>query len=186
MKGEPSTVGRTWGYVAFRGVAALLFGLWILFMPPRLATLIMVFGGYAFIDGVLTIVTALRDRGRERLWVPLLVGGSLGVAIGITMFLAPGLTGTALLNLIATWAVVRGLAHIGAAIRFRKVIEGEGLIALAGVLSLAVGIGLFVFSAGGALAATPWIAAYAIVVGIVLVAYGLRLRRRGLDGLTVR
>ena len=171
-------LARNWGFVVFRGVAALLFGGLTLFMPAiGLATLILVFGAYALVDGVFAVVSAIRDRRSEPRWVALMFGGLAGIAIGLITFFMPGVTALVLLYLIAGWAVVTGIAEIVVAIRLRKVITGEWLLVVAGVLSVVVGVLLGLFPGAGALAVTLWIGAYALVLGVMLVALGLRLRR---------
>lgn len=173
-------LARNWWLVALRGVAALLFGLLTLFNPAvTLAALVLLFGAYALVDGVFTIVSALANRHGESHWVALLVGGVLSVALGVLTFLMPGVTAVVLLYCVAAWAIVTGGAQIAAAIRLRKVITGEWLLALAGVLSVAFGLVLVVFPGAGALAVALWIGAYAIVLGIVLIAFAFRLRSWG-------
>ena len=73
--------------------------------------------------------------------------------------------------------LVTGVMEVAAAIRLRKQITGEWVMALGGALSIVVGILLAVFPGPGALAVVIWIGAYAIVFGILLIALGLRLRK---------
>jgi uncharacterized membrane protein HdeD (DUF308 family) len=99
---------------------------------------------------------------------------SLGA--GIITFLMPGITALTLLFVIAAWAIVRGIFEIVAAVRLRHVIKGEWLLGLAGALSIAFGVFLIAFPGAGALAVVWWIAAYAIVLGLMLVALGFRAK----------
>jgi uncharacterized membrane protein HdeD (DUF308 family) len=171
-------LARNWSLVVLRGVAAVLFGLLTLFMPAiSLAVLILLFGAFAFVDGVFTIVSAIRDRRGDSQWVALLIGGILGVGVGIVTLLMPDVTALVLLYLIAAWAIVTGVAEIVAAVRLRRIITREWLLVVAGVISVAFGVLLVAFPSAGALAVTLWIGAYAFVLGIVLIALGLRLRR---------
>jgi uncharacterized membrane protein HdeD (DUF308 family) len=171
---------RNWGMIALRGVAALLFGLLTLFRPAvSLAALILLFGVYALADGVFTIAAAITNRRGQPHWVALLVGGVLGVAAGILTFLYPGVTALVLLYFIAAWAIVRGVAEVVVAIRLRKVITGEWLLILAGVLSVVFGFVLVAFPGAGALAVVLWIGAYATVLGVLLLALAFRLRSWG-------
>ena len=75
--------------------------------------------------------------------------------------------------------MVTGVLQVLAAIRLRREIHGEWLLALGGVLSVLFGIALVVWPASGALALVVLIGAYAVVFGVVLIALGLRLRRLG-------
>lgn len=174
------TLTRNWGWVALRGVVALLFGI-LTFINPAitLTVLVLFFGAYAFVDGVLAVISAIANRRGERHWVSLLIGGLIGIAAGLVTFFLPAITATALLILIAVWAVLLGIAEIVTAIRLRKVLRGEWLLALAGVLAVALGVLLIAFPVAGALAAVLWIGAWATVSGILLLILAFRLRRAG-------
>jgi uncharacterized membrane protein HdeD (DUF308 family) len=168
---------RNWWLVVLRGVAALIFGVLTIFYPgASLAVLVIFFGAFALVNGLFVIAAAVSNRKGEPRWVSLLVSGVLGVAIGVITFFMPVLTGLALLYLIAAWAIITGIGEISAAIRLRKLITGEWMLVLAGVLSVAFGVILFVFPGAGALAVALWIGAYAILFGILLIGLGIRLR----------
>jgi uncharacterized membrane protein HdeD (DUF308 family) len=171
---------RNWGWVALRGVAALVFGLLTLFNPGiTLAVLVLFFGAYALADGVLRVISAIANRRGEPHWVAILVGGLAGIVVGVGTFLMPGVTALVLLYFIAAWAILTGAAEIATAIRLRKVMTGEWLLALAGVISVLFGVLLIARPGAGALAVVLWIGAYAIVFGIMLIALSLRLRAWG-------
>lgn len=170
-------LARNWRFIVLRGLAGLVFGLLVLFSPAiGLAALIVLFGAYALVDGVFAMVSAIVHRRDERGWGALLLGGAVGVAIGIFTILMPNVTALVLLYLIAAWAVVTGVVEIAAAVRLRKVITGEWALMAAGLLSVVVGVVLSLFPGAGALAVTLWIGAYAFVLGLMLVALGVRLR----------
>ena len=167
---------QNWWVLALRGVVGILFGI-ITFVWPgiSLAALVFLYGAYAFADGVLAIVTAVRRRGADRWWL-LLLQGIVGIGAGVVTWLWPGITALALLAIIAAWALMGGALQVAAAIRLRKVITGEWLLVLSGVLSIALGILLVAFPGPGALALVIWIGAYAFVFGILLLVLGFRLR----------
>jgi uncharacterized membrane protein HdeD (DUF308 family) len=170
-------LARNWGWVALRGVAALIFGLLTLFNPViTLATLVLLFGAYALVDGVFAVVSAVANRRGEPHWVSLLISGVVGIALGILTFVMPRITALILLYFVAWWAIFIGGSQIIAGIRLRKLITGEWLLIVAGVLSLVFGLLLFLWPGAGALAVALWIGAYAAVFGVVLIALALRLR----------
>jgi uncharacterized membrane protein HdeD (DUF308 family) len=176
---DVDSLSRNWWAVSLRGLAGILFGIITFFAPAiSLAALVLLFGAYALVDGVLAIVTAVRRRGADRWWL-LLLEGLVGIAAGVLTFMWPAITAVALLYLIAAWALVTGAFEIAAAIRLRKAISGEWLLALSGVFSIALGVLLVLFPGPGALAVTIWIGAYAFVFGALLFALGLRLRGLG-------
>ena len=180
------TLTRYWWAVVLRGVAAVLFGLMALIWPGiTVIVLVALFGAYALVDGIIGLGTAVfggRQRGR-RGW--LVVEGIAGVLAGIFTFAWPGVTALVLLWLIAAWAVVTGVLEIVAAVRLRREIQGEWLLALSGVISVLFGILLAVWPAAGALSVVFVIGIYAIVFGVALVGLGLRLRRLRRDTGTV-
>jgi uncharacterized membrane protein HdeD (DUF308 family) len=109
----------------------------------------------------------------------LLLQGLVGVAAGVVTLLWPGITALALLYVIAAWALITGALAVAAAIRLRKAITGEWLLALSGIASIGLGVVLILFPGAGALAVVLWIGAYAFVSGALLIALGLRLRSWG-------
>jgi uncharacterized membrane protein HdeD (DUF308 family) len=169
-----------WWTFAVQGIAAILFGLLTFLWPGiTLTALVLLFGAYALIDGVLSVVAAVtRERARGPWWA-LILKGVLGIiAAGVTV-IVPGLAALALLYVIAAWALVTGAFEVAAAIKLRKYLEKEWLLALAGVLSMVFGILLMVFPGAGALALVLWIGAYMFVSGCLLAVLGLRLRTWG-------
>lgn len=168
---------RNWRLVVLRGVVAILFGILTFFNPAiTLAVLVLMFGAYALVDGIFLVASAIANRHGEPRWVALLIGGLVGAAIGIVTFFWPGLTAVALLAVIATWSIVTGVAEIVAAIRLRKEITNEWFFIVAGIVAVAFGAMLFYAPGAGALAMVFWIAAYALVSGVLLIAFGFKLR----------
>ena len=168
------TLARNWWALALRGFAAVLFGLLTFFLPGiTIATLVLLFGAYALVDGLFNIVAFFRVASHH--WA-LLVEGVIGIIAGILTFTWPAITEIALLFLIAFWAIFTGVFEIVAGIRLRKVNANEWLLLLMGVLSTLFGL-LILFAPGaGALAIVLWIGAYALMFGIVLLALAFRLR----------
>jgi uncharacterized membrane protein HdeD (DUF308 family) len=178
------TILDRWWLLTLRGAAAIIFGV-LTFVAPlaSLFVLVLLFGAYALVDGVLYLFLAFRGAKRGERWGSLVVAGITGLGAGIVTFLWPGISALALLFLIAGWAVVTGAASIFAAVRLRKQIRGEWLLAISGVLSIAFGVLIALFPGPGALAVVIWIGAYAVVFGGILVALSLRLRSlRGAAG----
>jgi uncharacterized membrane protein HdeD (DUF308 family) len=171
---------RNWGFIALRGVLALLFGVLTLLQPGiALLALLVVFGVFALVDGALLIGAAVARRGKGRHWVTPLLGGLLGIGIGVLTLLSPGVTALALLFLIAAWAIVRGTVEIATAYRLRKQITGEGALMAAGVLSVVFGVVVAIFPGAGALGIVLWIGAWATLSGILLLVVAFQLRSWG-------
>ena len=158
----------SWSALALRGVLAIIFGLLVFAWPGiSLWVLVLFFGANALIDGVLAIVAAVRGSASGARWWGMLLQGILGIATGIITFLWPGLTALVLLYFIAAWAIVIGVFEIVAAIRLRKEIQGEWLLALRGVLAIVFGVILFANPGAGALALVWLIGAFSIALGVL-------------------
>ena len=167
----------SWSALALRGVLAIIFGLLVFAWPGiTLWVLILFFGAHALVDGVLAIVAAVRGSASGARWWGMLLQGILGIATGIIAFVMPGLTALVLLYLIAAWAIVIGVFEIIAAIRLRKEIEGEWLLALRGMLAIIFGVILFASPGAGALTVVWLIGVFSIVIGVVELILAFRLR----------
>jgi len=170
-------LARNWWALALRGLFAVLFGIAAFAWPGiTLGALVLLYGAYAFVDGVFALAAALAGGTEGRPWWALLLEGLFGIAVGIMTIFWPGITALALLYLIAAWAVVTGVFEIVAAIRLRSEIRGEWLLALSGVLSVLFGLALVINPGAGALAMVWLIGAYAIVFGVLMIVLGFRLR----------
>jgi len=112
----------------------------------------------------------------------LLLEGIIGILAAVATVLWPTITALALVYIIGAWAILTGVAEIGAAIRIRRHVTGEWLLAIAGVLSILFGVLIVAVPLAGALVITLWFGAYAFLFGIVLLGLGFRLRhwRHGL------
>jgi uncharacterized membrane protein HdeD (DUF308 family) len=174
------TLRRNWWLLALRGLAAVVFGLFAFAWPGlTLITLVWLFGAFALVNGILSLTLAANaPKGYPR-FGSLMLGGLLGILAGLLTFVMPGITALGLLILIAVWAMVTGILEIIAAIKLRKEITNEWLLALAGLASLAFGIVLLLQPGAGALVLIWWIGAYALVFGILLFVLAVRVRRWG-------
>jgi uncharacterized membrane protein HdeD (DUF308 family) len=163
-----------WWAFALRGLAAVIFGVLAFIWPEvTLTVLVLFWGAYALVDGVLALIAGIRST-QDR-WIHMFEG-MVGIVAGVLAFVWPGLTALVLLYIIAAWALITGVLEILAAIRLRRVIENEWWLALGGVASVLFGIVLIAAPGAGALAVIWLIAAYAIVFGVLLIALAFRLR----------
>jgi uncharacterized membrane protein HdeD (DUF308 family) len=172
-----ASLSENWSIVALRGVAAIIFGVLALAMPGiTLLALVLLFGGYAIVDGVLNIISAVRGREGRAPWWLLLIEGLVSIAAGVAAFVLPGLTALVLVYIIGAWAIVTGVLEVFAAVRLRREIKNEWWLALSGVLSIVFGALVMYAPGAGALAIVLWIGAYSIVFGALLLGLAFRLR----------
>lgn len=171
------SLSQNWWLVVLRGVLGILFGLAAFVWPGiTLLTLIVMFGVYAIVDGLLAVVSGLSKTKESPRWWTFLVEGLLSIGAGVVALLWPGLTTLVLIYMIASWAVFTGILEVVAAIRLRHEITNEWMLALGGLISVALGLLLFFQPAAGSLAIVWIIASYAVIFGALLVILGFRLR----------
>ena len=109
-------------------------------------------------------------------WWMLLVRGIAAVLFGLIALLWPGLTAYALLIAFGAFALVDGVFSIVAGFR-RKGSDDQWWIWLAeGALSIIIGLMAFFWPVATALAFVFWIAAWAIVAGLLRIIAAIRLR----------
>ncbi|NDJ36468.1 MAG: HdeD family acid-resistance protein [Chloroflexi bacterium] len=171
------TLSRFWWVPVLRGVAAIIFGILALVLPGiTLLALVFMFAAYAVIDGVLSAITGFQARGTNDRWWLGIIEGIVGIVAGVLAFIWPNITAFVLLIFIAAWAIITGIIEIAGAIRLRNEIEGEWLLAIAGVLSIALGVLLFLFPGPGAVGLVWMIGLYAIMFGVTQIVLGILLR----------
>jgi uncharacterized membrane protein HdeD (DUF308 family) len=167
-----------WWLFLVRGILALALGILMpLFPGAAIYTLAILFGAYAFVDGVVAIAAAVRSNHADGNWIWLLAEGVLGVIVGVITFFYPGITALWLVYLFAAWALLTGVLAIATAIRVRQSVAGEILTILLGVLSIVAGIVIFFVPAAGVVAIAWTIGVYAFLAGIFLIGLAFRLRR---------
>ncbi len=184
---NPFAIGRSeiawlidsWWLVLLRGIAAILFGV-LTFLWPGISvlSLTLLWGAYAFVDGIFGIATAFASKRTEassRWWMGLV--GLLGVLAGLLTFYAPAITTLGLLIYFAAWLISTGVLQIIGAIRLRKVIRDEWLLGLTGVLSILLGVALIAYPLAGALSIAWMIGVFAVAVGVFYIGLSLRLKR---------
>ena len=102
-------------------------------------TLVLFWGAFTLVDGVLALAHAIMgDNKGSRWWLALI--GVLGIVVGLLTFMMPGVTALVLLFFIAGWAIALGVFQIVGAIRLRKEIDNEWWLVLGGVLSVLFGV----------------------------------------------
>ncbi len=171
-------IGKNWWMFVLRGVLAVLFGVFTFINPAvSLATLILVYGAYALVDGVTAVLGAFTNRRADSgfPWSVLLIG-LIGVAAGIGTFMYPGVTALILLYFISAWFIVRGVFEIVLAVQLRKEIEGEFWLGLAGLFSVLFGLWLYLRPGAGALAVLWMIGIFAILMGLMFILLGFKLK----------
>jgi len=175
----PAETGHWWA-LALRGAIAILFGLAALVRPGiALEALILLFGAYALVDGVFSIIGVFGGtRSGTPRWL-LLIEGVVSILAGLVAFVLPGLTAVVFLYLIAAWAIITGISEIAMAIRLRQEIRGEWALIVGGAFSVLFGVILAVVGPVVGLVSLIWlIGIYALTFGILMLITAYQVRGR--------
>jgi uncharacterized membrane protein HdeD (DUF308 family) len=161
-----------------RGAIAILFGVLAMLWPGlTLIALVALFAAYALLSGAVSIAAAFKIRHADRKWwLPLLLG-VISVVAGVYAVMAPSLTALVLVLVMGVNAILTGALDIAMAVRLRKVLRGQWLLLLGGVVSVLFGVLVIANPGAGALALVWLISVYAIVTGVLLFSLGLRTWR---------
>jgi uncharacterized membrane protein HdeD (DUF308 family) len=175
-------LARFWWLLLLRGVLAILFGICAIAWPGlTIVTLVMLFAAYAFVDGVFDVVHVIGHHKEIENWGLVLIEGLFGILFGVLTFMTPALTtlvgGVIIAFYIAAWAIVTGAMRIVMAVRLRKEIEGEWLLGLSGAVSILFGVVIMARPTVGVLAMLYVVAAWAILLGVILIALAIKARK---------
>ena len=172
-----SSITSNWWLAALRGALAVVFGV-VAFMWPGITfeVLVLLFGAYAFVDGILVLSFGLLAASDGQQFWPLVLGGILGITLGVLTFAQPAAVALSLVYVVGAYAMVTGLLEIVAAIRLREYISTEWLLGLSGVLSIVFGVLVAAQPNTGAVALVYLFGFYTILAGITEIGLGLRMR----------
>jgi uncharacterized membrane protein HdeD (DUF308 family) len=166
----------------------VLFGLAALFPWPLRNepdfVLVVYFGAYALVDGILALVAGIRGSV-SRMW-PLLVEGVLGVLAGFISFFGPVLeVPNFYLYVIAAWAILTGILEVAMAISlgreidpsFWREIDPSIFMGYGGVFSLLFGVLVAAAASGGVDSYVyPLVVLYGPIFAFSLIKLGVRVR----------
>ena len=156
--------------LAFRGLAALAFGVLTLVWPGLTLTgFLVLFGVFVLLDGLGAFAALIGSNpvARSHRWWYLL-HGCLGVAVGVITLAWPDLTALALLYLIAAWALIAGAVGLVMAMRDRTRETHRWRDVVSALLAILFGALLVIFPGTGALAITWLIGWWAVIAGVFL------------------
>jgi uncharacterized membrane protein HdeD (DUF308 family) len=170
-------VSRTGWILVFYGIISILFGISALLWPGKTAVAIAwAFGVMAVAEGIISVFALFqRHVAVSRGWLVLYALASL--LFGVLAIMHPVAVLNVLLIFIAAWLIVAGVYRIIFAIRVRKEITGEWMIALSGVLAILLGVLFAAYPAAGLLTLAVWIGAAALVYGVLQLIAGVKVYR---------
>ena len=156
--------------LAVLGISSILFGVAAVVWPAiTLVALVILFGAYVAVAGVLSLIAAV-DAGSHHLpWWPALLIALVDLGAAAVVLTQPGLTAISLVYVVAFWAIFKGGFEI-----VTSLVTARFLWLVAGVLALIAGFVLLSNPQLGALALVLVIGISAIARGVILLVEAIR------------
>ena len=169
-------VKRAWWAFVVGGIAMAVFGL-MAFANPGVALFVLAtfFAASLLVDGLSNIIGSLQNREKDGWWILLLMG-LLGAAVGGYALFNPPLSIMAFILIVAFEAMVLGVFLIMLGYKVRKASSREWVLYLAGALSFLFGFLVIANPVTGSRTVVYMIASWSLVIGVLKVAFGFRVR----------
>ena len=168
-----------WKVLVARGAAALVFGVLAMAWPLETATaLALLWGVWAIADGVGSLAQGFwPGAGSGSRWL-LVAMGAIALIAGIVAVTSPKVTAVALTWILGIWLIARGIFELAAAAMSSTTVP-RGLLALAGLVDLLLGV-LFAVNPGKSAVGIAFVLGLvAFAWGVVFLLVGLWVRREG-------
>ena len=171
------SIGRSWWVFLLYGIAAVVFGLIAIMRPMEAAAaLAWAAGVMALVEAGIGIVALFnKDAPVSKAWLAFYI--LVSIVFGVMAVMFPLAMAGSLVLVLGVWLIIAGIFRIVFAIRVRKEIVGEWLIALSGVLAIVLGIAFLRNPAIGLFTTAIWIGAGALAYGVLQVFAGFRFRK---------
>lgn len=170
--------GIAWWDILLRGLITIVFGIALFFWPGlSLKIFIILFAGFAFMDGVLLIVQSVSIK--DSYWWVRLLHGLLGIFAAMFAVAWPGLTLLLFTYLIAIYWAFTGIFQIFVGFEARKAMKGELLLIGVGLIAMILGVILLLRPVGGVTVLAQVIGVFSVVFGSLMVLLAVKLKLMG-------
>jgi uncharacterized membrane protein HdeD (DUF308 family) len=174
-----------WTTLILRGVLALILGvLMFLNLEAGALTVLVILGVYAILDGIFKLGEVYAKNKAGESYRHNLLTAAVSVIIGIMIFVWPRISAVLLIALFAAHILIQGGVDIYAAFQGRKSL-GRGrfwLLLIGGIAQLLFGFWMIAQPVLGGLTIIAVIAAYAMVMGVILIIRGIEQKAGGGTG----
>jgi len=177
----PDWLTLRWTTLLARGLVGVAFGVLAMTRPAEtVTTLVVIWGCWALIDGVITLAVVGRVPGTAPKVVAVLAG-AVGLLVAFFAIARPGVAAAAVTWFLGVWLVVRGVVEIVQALGADEA-GGRWALVLGGVLDGVIGV-LFMSNPGSAvLGVTLLLGMLAFLWGLAIVGLAFVARRAASRG----
>jgi uncharacterized membrane protein HdeD (DUF308 family) len=161
----------------WRGLFAIAIGIVSVAWPSiTIGALVILFAIYAFLAAITDGMRAFSsDRAGPLLgWVLL---AALSIVAGVVALVWPGITALALVIWVAAWALITGVVEVALAFMRGEPASERALWALSGLVSIVLGIALFIRPDIGAVSLATVFGLFSMFYGISALVLSFQARR---------
>lgn len=174
---EEKKLAKHWWAILIRGIVAIVFALLAFFATGFTLELLLIFlGVYLLLDGLFAIIGSIMAASHHRTWWVLLLEGIVSLAAGIFVLAWPEITLMILIYIVAIWAIITGIFEFLASISASWAAPGKIFIGLTGVLSVILGVVIFIYPLFSITAIIWLIGIYALIIGLSLTFFSMKLK----------
>lgn len=176
-KEERQLSKQLWGLLVAEGVVAILAGLALLLWPgATLVILIVLFGVFVLVWGIVELVKSLLSIGKIGTWWIQLIFSLLVIGLGVFLLRNVGITIAVFILLIGFTFIARGLMDIliGFFSKEKEVRENRILFFVMGIIGIVAGVLVFAQPVSSGLVFIWVVGLYAILQGALTLAYALK------------
>jgi uncharacterized membrane protein HdeD (DUF308 family) len=138
-------LARGWWILTLRGVIALFYALAaLLWFGATPIILLLLLSMYAFVDGILGVITAFESHEYHGQRAVLLPMGLVGIVAGLATLFWPEPNLTGFVYIIAVWALAAGSLEVIAGVRLHVMQRGPWLLGVRGGMLAVLGLILLV------------------------------------------
>jgi uncharacterized membrane protein HdeD (DUF308 family) len=160
----------------WRAILSIVIGVIAVAWPSiTVGAFVLLFAVYAFLAGLTEIARAFRSEAAGPVIGRLLLG-ALDIIAAIVAIAWPGITALVLVVWVAAWAFVTGVFEVGLAFRSTTNTGERALLGLSGLVSVALGVVLFIRPDIGAITLAQVYGLFSLFSGISLLVMAINLR----------
>jgi uncharacterized membrane protein HdeD (DUF308 family) len=171
-----------WTTLILRGILTLILGV-LMFVNLEAGALavLVVLGVYAILDGIIKLVEAYTKHKAKVRYRHTVLAATASLVVGIMIFAWPRITAVVLIALLAALILIQGVVDLYVAIRERKSLRRGRfwLLLIGGIAQLLFGVWMITQPVLGGLTIVGVIAAYAMVIGVILIIRGIEEKAGG-------
>jgi len=167
---------EVWWLLILTGVTSIVFGLVTLFWPKlTFATFVYLYAIFVVMGGAIGLFEAISNIKKDGLWWIALLLSLVNLGVGVFLLRNPAVAATILVLFVVIFIFMQAIFDLAVASYISKK-DNQWLWIVSGILGLFAGVVVLAYPLATTVAFVWVLGLYALVHGIVSVAYALQIR----------